>query len=223
MSGVTVRRIAVFGAGGRAGRWAVAEAARRGHEVTAVVRSPAKYPELTADGVTVVAGDVTDRASVTALTAGHDAVISAAGSYDVPADEFFPAAARSLAAGLADSGVRRLVAVGIGTALEAAPGVPLHDTEGFPPEHRGFSIGHAAELTVWQQAPEALDWVVLAPPPTFLDADGERTGRYRTGGTGLLELPADAPLFRYADLAVALVDEAQAPRHHRALVAVAHG
>ncbi|MCC9305607.1 NAD(P)H-binding protein [Kitasatospora sp. RB6PN24] len=223
MNGNAVRRIAVFGAGGGAGRRAVAEAVSRGHAVTAVVPNPATYPGPAADGVVVVAGDVTDQASVAALTAGHDAVISAVHRPGVPADEFFPAAARALTAGLAVSRVRRLVAVGIGTALDAAPGVPLHDTEGFPAEYRAFSIGHAAELAVWQQAPETLDWVVLAPPPTLLDADGERTGRYRTGGTGLLELPADAPPFRYADLAVALVDEAEAPRHHRALVAVAHG
>jgi putative NADH-flavin reductase len=216
-------RIAVFGAGGRAGRWAVTEAAGRGHQVTAVVRDPAKYPELAGDRVTVVAGDVTDPASVAALTAGHDAVISAVFQPGVPAGEFFPAAARALAAGLAASGVNRLLAVGIGTVLEVAPGVPLHDTEGFPSEHRDFSVGHAAELTVWQQAPQELDWLVLAPPPTFLDPEAAGTGRYRTGGTAVLEQPADAPLFRYADLAVALVDEIESPRHHRSLVAVAHG
>ncbi|MET9267300.1 NAD(P)H-binding protein [Amycolatopsis sp. NPDC004079] len=49
-------KIVIFGAGGRAGRQAVAEARRRGHEVTAVVRDPSRYPDL-AD---VVTGDVTD-------------------------------------------------------------------------------------------------------------------------------------------------------------------
>jgi putative NADH-flavin reductase len=214
--------IVVFGAGGRAGRWAVAEAAGRGHRVTAVVRNPAGCPVPPGD-VTVVVGDVTDPASVAALTAGHDAVISAAGRLDVPAGEFFPAAARALTAGLTAAGVRRVVGVGIGTALHNEAGVALHDTDALPDEYREFSVGHAAELAVWQQAPEELDWLVVAPPPTFLDADGERTGRYRTGGTGVLELPADAPLFRYADLAVALVDEALEPRHHRSMVAVAHG
>ncbi|HEX2312530.1 MAG TPA: NAD(P)H-binding protein, partial [Thermomonospora sp.] len=41
-------KIIVFGAGGRAGRAAVAEAVRRGHEVTAVVRDPARHPDLAA-------------------------------------------------------------------------------------------------------------------------------------------------------------------------------
>ncbi|MEV1206649.1 NmrA family NAD(P)-binding protein, partial [Microbispora rosea] len=35
--------IVIFGAGGRAGRQAVAEARRRGHRVTAVVRDPAGH------------------------------------------------------------------------------------------------------------------------------------------------------------------------------------
>ncbi|MGW4698416.1 NAD(P)H-binding protein, partial [Kitasatospora cineracea] len=41
-------RIVVFGAGGRVGRAAVAEAVRRGHAVTAVVRDPDRHPELAA-------------------------------------------------------------------------------------------------------------------------------------------------------------------------------
>jgi len=44
------------------------------------------------------------------------------------------------------------------------------------------------------------------------------TGRYRTGGTGPLSPAPES--FSYADLALALVDEAESPRHHRALVAV---
>ncbi|MEU8250038.1 NmrA family NAD(P)-binding protein [Nonomuraea sp. NPDC048916] len=36
-------KITIFGAGGRAGRQVVAEARRRGHQVTAVVRDPARH------------------------------------------------------------------------------------------------------------------------------------------------------------------------------------
>src|SRR5690349_13707484 len=39
--------IVVFGAGGRVGRAAVAEARRRGHPVTAGVRDPARHRDLT--------------------------------------------------------------------------------------------------------------------------------------------------------------------------------
>lgn len=214
-------KIVVFGAGGRAGRKTVAEAAGRGHQVTAVVRDPAAYPDLAAaaPGVAVAAGDVTDAASVAALAAGHDAAISTAARMDVAPDEFFTAAARALADGLVAAGVTRLVLVGIGTTLEVAPGVPMYDTPDFAPEALAFSLGHAAELDVLRATDERLDWLVLAPPPVFLDDEGPKTGAYRFGDERLPENFGDS--FTYADLAAAVVDEAENPRHHRALVAVA--
>jgi uncharacterized protein len=202
----------VFGAGGRAGRPTVAEAVKRGHTVTAVVRDPAKYPDLAGAGVTVVAGDVTDAASVAALAPGHDAVVNTAAAMD---EGHFVAAARALVDGLGPTGVRRLVAVGIGGALEVEPGVPAHDGDGLPEEARAFSRGHAAQLPLLRASD--LDWVVLAPPLVFLD-EGPGTGGYRLGGTAVIP-GADA--FAYADLALALVDEATAPTRSREMVAVA--
>jgi putative NADH-flavin reductase len=204
--------IIVFGAGGRAGRPTVAEAVRRGHTVTAVVRDPAKYPDLGGDGVTVAAGDVTDATSVAALAKGHDVAVNAAAAMD---EGHFVAAARALVEGLGTAGVRRLVAVGIGGALEVAPGVPAHDGDGLPEEARAFSRGHAAQLPLLRASD--LDWVVLAPPLVFLD-EGPGTGAYRLGGAQVIP-GADA--FAYADLALALVAEATVPTRSRELVAVA--
>ncbi|GAA2028824.1 NAD(P)-dependent oxidoreductase [Catenulispora yoronensis] len=204
--------IIVFGAGGRAGKRTVAEAARRGHRVTAVVRDPAKYQELAADGVTIVAGDVTDAASVAAVAAGHDVAINAAAGMD---PEHFVSAAAALVAGLPEAGVARLVAVGIGGALEVAPGVPAYDSEGLPEEAAAFSRNHARQLPLLRDSD--LDWVVLAPPLVFLD-EGEGTGAYRLGG---VEAVPGADSFAYADLALALVDEATAPTRSRELASVA--
>ena len=101
-------KIAVFGAGGRAGRAAVGEARRRAHQVPAVVRDPAKYGDLAADGVHLVPGDVTDANSVARVAEGHDAAISAV--YDAAAqpDAFFTGAARALLDGVTRAGVGRL-------------------------------------------------------------------------------------------------------------------
>jgi putative NADH-flavin reductase len=212
-----MNRIVIFGAGGRAGRRAVEEAASRGHSVTAVVRDPGAHRNLERDGVTVVAGDVTDAAGVAAVAAGHDVAITAAARLDVPAVDFYTAATTALVAGLGKADVSRLVLVGMGPALEVAPGRRLLDEPDFPPEHRPFALGHVTQLDILASA-GALDWVVLAPPVVFLDDTAERTGHYRTGGAALLE-PADSP-FSYADLAVAIIDELDNPRHHRQLVAV---
>jgi putative NADH-flavin reductase len=204
--------IIVFGAGGRAGRPTVAEAARRGHTVTAVVRDPAKYQDLASAGVTVVAGDVTDAASVARLAPGHDVAVNTAAAMD---EQHFAAAARALIEGLPKAGVRRLVAVGIGGALEVEPGVPAYDSDGLPEEARAFSRNHAAQLPLLRDS--ELDWVVLAPPLVFLD-EGPGTGTYRLGGTQAIP---GADHFAYADLALALVDEATAPTRSREMAAVA--
>ncbi|MEJ3655343.1 NAD(P)H-binding protein [Actinomycetes bacterium KLBMP 9759] len=213
--------IIVFGAGGRAGRRAVAEAVARGHDVTAVVR--AGHDDLAANGVRRVVADVTDAGAVANAAAGHDAAITAATRLEVPAADFYTAATSALVDGLTAAGVRRLVLIGIGSVLEIEPGVAFHDAPGYPPEYRPFSMGHVAQLDVLAGAPAELDWLVLAPPPTMLDADAPRTGRYRTGGTAVLPTEAGrTALFSYADLAVAVVDEIETPKHHRALVAVDH-
>ncbi|TQF73715.1 NmrA family transcriptional regulator [Rhodococcus spelaei] len=204
----------MFGAGGRAGRRVVAEARSRGHQVTAVVRDP--HPNPDPAGADVRSGDVTSADSVAALAAGHDVAISVAARLDIGSAEFYTAAAHALVDGLGRAGVRRLLALGIGTMLETAPGVRVLDAPEFPAEAREFSLGHVAELELLRGAGEGLDWVMFAPPPIVLDETAERTGRYRIGGTSVLA--ADA--FSYADLAVALVDEAERPRHSRELVAV---
>lgn len=221
-------KIVVFGAGGRAGRAVVREAVARGHSVTAVVRDPAAHPDLPGittapQHVTVVNGDATHPDSVAAVAAGHDAAISTVARLDVPAREFFTDAARALLRGAAEAGVRRLLLVGIGTTLEAAPGVPLYATPDFPEEAREFSLAHAAELEVLQAADTDVDWVVLAPPVRYLDAEAPRTGRHRVGGSALLPEPEDvAEKFPYADVAAALVDEIEAPTQHRTLAAISH-
>ncbi|TDD70601.1 NAD(P)-dependent oxidoreductase [Actinomadura rubrisoli] len=214
-------RIVVFGAGGRAGRRAVSEAVTRGHQVTAVVRDPAKYRQLAGDGVSLVAGDVTRADDVAEIATGHDAVINAAVRLDIPSEEFFVSGTHALLNGLGRAGVGRLVLIGIGTTLEAAPGVMVHDAPGFPEEGRVFSLGHAAALAVLREAGPEIDWLVLAPPPIFLDDAAPRSGRYRIGGGRLLPGGDGTASFSYADLAVALIDEIETPKHHRTLAAVA--
>ncbi|MGI5419783.1 NAD(P)-dependent oxidoreductase [Actinomadura luteofluorescens] len=202
--------IVVFGAGGRAGRQAVAEARRRGHQVTAVVRDPGRHGDL-AD-VRVVAGDVTDAVSIEQVAAGHDAAVSAAVDLSVPPHDFFTASSRSLATGLAKAGVSRLVVVGLASIMPGASGAPLMDEPGYPSEYRSFYLGHAAGLD--ELGTSDLDWAYVAPAGDF-DHDGTPTGRYRVADHG-----DPASRITYADFAIALLDEIEAPRHHRAAASV---
>jgi uncharacterized protein len=210
-------KIVIFGAGGRAGRQAVAEARRRGHEVTAVVRDPSRHSGLADGGVWVAAGDVTDMAGVTALAAGHDAAIHAAAVYGAGTDPgaFFTGAAYALVEGLRQAGVDRLVAVGLSTLLPGPDGTRLLDSPGFPAEFRPFCLAHAAGLEVLRAEGGALDWVYVSPAGDF-DHEGERTGHY-----GVREQGDATARISYADFALVLLDEAETPRHHRSHLAVA--
>jgi len=67
-------KIALIGASGNVGSRLLAEALRRGHMVTAVVRHPEKVPSQ--PGVTARQGDVNAPETLAPLLAGHDAVIS---------------------------------------------------------------------------------------------------------------------------------------------------
>lgn len=70
-------RIAVLGASGRCGAHVVRSAARRGHEVTAVVRESSGYRPPT--GVTELRGEVLEPAFLEAALAGHATVLSCLG------------------------------------------------------------------------------------------------------------------------------------------------
>ena len=90
------------------------------------------------------------------------------------------------------------------------------DTPGYPQEYRSFYLGHAAGTDVLRAAATGLDWLVVSPAGDF-DHGGARTGRYRTA-------PADAASrISYADFAIALLDEIDAPRHHRTHLGVEEG
>jgi len=61
---------------------------------------------------------------------------------------------------------------------------------------------------------------VITPPRSFDDSG--RTGSYRTGGGGLLLDDEGRSRISLEDFAVAVLDEAESPRHSRAPFSVAY-
>lgn len=205
-------KIVVFGAGGKFGRIFVAEARNRGNEVTAVVRDTAKHADLAGDsaGQALVAGEALDADSVAAVSAGHDVAVSAlhphTPTYLVEADA-------ALLAGLERAGVPRLIVVGGAGSLEVAPGQRLVDTPDFREDWKPAALAHAEALAALRAATTPVDWLYVSPA-AFFDAAGPRTGVYQVGGDTLRTDAEGGSHISYADYAVALVDQIQAPTHH---------
>jgi putative NADH-flavin reductase len=201
-------KVVLFGASGMVGSRVLAELVRRGHTVTAVVRHPERVKAE--PGVSVVQGDITDPATVASAAKGADAAISA---YSPPPTDpvVLLNAARSLLAGLAEAGVRRLIVVGGAGSLEVAPGVQLIDAPSFPTAWLAIAVAHRDVLPVLKQS--NIDWTYFSP--AALIEPGIRTGKFRLGGTRLVANDQGESRISAEDYAVALVDELDNPRHIR--------
>ncbi len=201
-------KVVLFGASGMIGSRVLDELLYRGHTVKAVVRHPDQVHA--ADGVTVVQGDVTDRASVAAAAQGCDAAISA---YSPPRTDpgKLSDATHALIAGLSAAGVRRLIVVGGAGSLEVQPGVQLVDTPNFPPGWMAIALAHRDVLPIYKGAD--LDWTVFSP--AALIEPGKRTGKFRLSGTRMVADDKGESRISVEDYAVALVDELENPQHVR--------
>jgi putative NADH-flavin reductase len=169
-------RITVFGATGGTGRHVVEQALDAGHQVTAVVRDPARLGVAAADGLTVVTAQLDDRAAVGRAVEGADAVVDTLGPPRTGPTTVRTDAASVIIAAMREAGVRRLVVVSAAGA----------HTEGDGPFIRfavkpvlGYILRHAfADMHAMEEIVQAsgLDWTIVLPPQL---TDGPRTGRVR--------------------------------------------
>jgi uncharacterized protein len=203
-------RIVVFGAAGTAGSRVVAEAAARGHEVTAVARDTARLGTLP-DGVRAVAGDVTDLEAVSTRAKDADALVLTVGSPDAA---LYTDAVATVAAAVRTLGPGgpRILHMGGGASLLDEDGVRFFDTPGFPEEFKPYAIGQIHALDAYRALGDDVTWTYVSPPPVHL-APGERTGRYRIGLDSPVTGEDGQARISYEDLAVAIVDEIENPAH----------
>jgi len=214
--------IALIGATGFVGAAVLSTLLQRGHQVTALVRDPSKLAPR--PGLTVAVADAYDADAVAAAVRGHDAVVSAfnPGWNDSALYDNFMRGSAAIERGVELGGVRRLLVVGGAGSLFVAPGVQLVDTPAFldhvPPNIVPGAQAARDALTALR-ANTALDWTFLSPPAML--GQGDATGGYRVGGEDLL-MDGDTPAgIAVADLARAIVDEIEQPRHLRARFTVA--
>lgn len=212
-------KVVIIGASGNVGSFIRDEALARGHQVTAIVRHPEKIT-VKNPRLTVIKGDILAD-DLAKLVKGHDAVISAynpgwtnPNMYD---DQM--KASRALIEGVKKSGVKRLLIVGGASSLEVSPGVRLFDTVQFPEPIRGGVLGVIEELNMLRGEKE-LEWTFLSPPQNLVK--GERTGHYRLGKDQIVKDAKGESKISTADLAVAMIDELEKPKHIRQRFTVAY-
>jgi putative NADH-flavin reductase len=201
-------KVTLYGATGQAGTRILKELLGRGHQVTAVVRVPAKLPPQ--PGLTVRPGDLSDVAGIAAAVRGTEAVISAYGPGLNSPGELVGATER-LVAGLEQAGVARLLTVGGAGSLEVAPGVQLVDSGYLPAEWKPIALAHRSAWEVLKAS--GLDWTSLCPAAYF--EPGARTGVFRLGQDNLVANEKGESRISMEDYAIALVDELERPAHSR--------
>ncbi|WP_243611447.1 NAD(P)-dependent oxidoreductase [Shimia aestuarii] len=103
-------KLVILGANGRTGRLVLRRALDEGAEVTAVVRSVAKWPRETDPRLSVVIGDPCDARFLRKVLHGQDAVISTLGgrSPTRKAASVYPDSAEAIAEAAWDAGVRKV-------------------------------------------------------------------------------------------------------------------
>lgn len=208
--------ITVVGGTGYAGAAIVAEAARRGHTVTAISRTA---PGTQAEGVEYVTGDLTQ--SVPDIT-GAEVVVAALSPRGDNAGKLRDAY-RSLAQAAATNGAR-FVGIGGFSSLRPAEGAPRFvEGDDLPPEFAAEAREMNDILADLATGSVDVDWLFVSPAAEFgSHAPGEALGRYRVSGEVALFDQDGKSAISGADFARAVLDEIETPTRHQAQIHFAY-
>ncbi|MFF0423103.1 NAD(P)-dependent oxidoreductase [Streptomyces sp. NPDC004520] len=177
-------KLTVFGATGGIGQEIVRQALASGHEVTAVVRDPARLT-VTGAGLTVRRADLTDPEALRGAVAGRDAVLSGLGARSRADAGVAARLTRSVLTAMEAEMTRRILVVSAAPLGPTPEGQPLVDRATLAVINAVLKDIYA-DLRVMESelAASGTDWTAVRPP-RLTDKPG--TGQYRTvvGGTPL--------------------------------------
>ncbi|WP_369282015.1 NAD(P)-dependent oxidoreductase [Oscillibacter sp. GMB15532] len=200
-------KIMIIGASGKQGRQLLSEAQRRNHEVTAVVRDKNKLSDanckvLEKDLFELTYDDVKEQ----------DVIISAFGTW-TPETHILHKNSTVFLADLLSGKHNHLLFVGGAGSLftDETHTQRLMDAPDFPESYYPTASNMALGLDEIKKRDD-VNWTYLSPSAEF-DAEGEQTGKYRSGGEVVLFNAKGDSYISYADYAVAMLDEAEQGKH----------
>jgi uncharacterized protein len=206
-------KIALIGATGFVGKAVLQELLNRGHQIRALQRDTTRLAAR--PGLELRSVDVLSNAKLTAELRGVDAVVSAfnAGWRNPQLHDDFLRGSDAIALAAREAGVR-LVVVGGAGSLFIAPGQQLVDSPDFPAEWKQGALAAREALNRLRADRSGLDWTFVSPAMHL--APGKRTGQFRIGGEEPVFDAEGESHLSVEDLAVAIVNELEAPQHRRA-------
>ncbi len=212
--------IIIFGATGNVGNKVVTEAIARGHSVTAVSRQQAKLQKLPKEARRYV-GNIDHVQEVKKMVPEQTVIISAIRAGRGNEQALLPMTKKLLS--VAQQTNQRILLVGGAGSLIVpdSSGRTVNDHPHYrpSPEYQKQAEMNTQQLTVCQRTPET-NWVYISPPAHI--KIGERTGKYRIGNDELLIDSNGNSTISFQDLAVAIIDEVEAPKHHQQRFTVAY-
>ncbi|WP_448104779.1 NAD(P)-dependent oxidoreductase [Pedobacter panaciterrae] len=208
-------KTALIGASGFVGTAILEELLNRGHEVTAIVRSPEKI-KIDNNNLFVKGVDVNDTLALIETLKGSDAVISAYNSGWTNPNLYhdFIAGSEAIQKAVKASGVDRLIVVGGAGSLEI-DGKQLVDGPDFPADYKAGATAARDYLTSLKQE-EDLQWSFFSPAIEMHPGiTTGRTGKYRLGTNSPVFNEDGRSTLSVQDLAMAIVDELENNKHPR--------
>jgi putative NADH-flavin reductase len=210
-------KLTIFGATGATGTNLTRQALAAGHEVTAVVRDPARLAVPAQPRLRTLTADVMDPASITPATAGADAVVSAVGPRGTGPTTVIQDSVRSIIQAMDKTGTRRFLQVS-GSIVTDDGESPYLRYLLKPIARRTFLRHVCADMRRGEDEirDSDLDWTIVRPPSL---TDKAARGTCRTAIDR--NLPRGFTLSR-ADLAACMLtwlDDPAVIRHH---VSIAH-
>ncbi len=175
-------KLAIFGGTGKGGQFLVPRALDSGHEVVMLTRNPARFT-LQHERLTVLQGDIADRARVDATIQGADAVLSSLGANSKTPPFSISKGFDNILKSMDDHHVRRLI-MSVGAVIFD----PLDRPQ--PPNHLFHFIWVNFQKNVYEDMLQVvqkvqasdLDWTIVRVP--YLTERFSKPGTLRVGYLG---------------------------------------